>query len=49
MLGYRCEYWDKRFTNAIDVVRHSVDLHPGRSIVQHFWKVGLTCDIGAVL
>jgi hypothetical protein len=33
MLGYRCEYCDKRFTNAIDVVRHSAAVRLGRSIV----------------
>lgn len=43
MLRYRSEYCEKRFTNAVDVVRHSMAVHPGRSIVAALLEEGLMC------
>ncbi len=40
-----CEYCDKRFASAIDVVSHSVAVHPGRAIVAALLKRGINVQI----
>jgi hypothetical protein len=40
-----CEYCNKRFATAIDVVRHSVAVHPGRAIVAALLKRGIDVPI----
>jgi hypothetical protein len=41
----KCEYCDKRFSNAVDVVRHSVAVHPGRAIVAALLERGIKAEI----